>query len=275
MELQYTRIIMRLLFLLLFIGFNSYSQKINLGSFSGYQNSSLDTLNQELEVYFDKHIVTVDLNNFEKQIRPLTYGTEISIVDKVFSSSPIRVQDTLYFVYGSGGLVYQVKNDTVTRIDKSFNHKMQYGACVFEHNNTAFKYGGYGFWSDRDFFTYYDIKQDEWEIYHPIASDVIPEGSHGALYIKEPYYIHIFGGETVNPKNRREKLVNNKVWTFDFKTNKWHFLGVHTVYPPGATVYNGSGQGHARIPGFRQRHNRGRVARGPAADESEERPWRY
>ena len=76
----------------------------------------------------------------------------------------------------------------------------------------------------RDFFTYYDIKQDEWEIYHPIASDVIPEGSHGALYIKEPYYIHIFGGETVNPDNRREKLVNNKVWTFDFKTNKWHFL---------------------------------------------------
>jgi hypothetical protein len=227
LELQYTRIIMRLLFLLLFIGFNSYSQKINLGDFSGYKNSTLDTLNQELELYIDKQIVTIDLNNFKKQIRPLTFGTGISTAGKIFSSSPIRVQDTLYFVYGSGGLVYQVKNDTVRRIDKSFDHEMQYGACVFEHNNTVFKYGGYGFWSDRDFFTYYDLKQDEWEVYHPIKSKVIPIGYSGAHFIKAPNRLHIFGGQYVNPQNRREKFENNKVWTFDFKTNKWNFLGKH------------------------------------------------
>ena len=227
MELQYTRIIMRLLFLIVFIGLNAFSQKINLGDLRGYKNSSLDTLKQEFHVYMEDRLLTVNLNNFKKHITPLTYEEGLSPGNGYLSLPPIRIQDTIYFVSSAGGMVYTIKNDTIKRIDKSFDHGMQYGAQVFEHDDTAFKYGGYGFWSNRDFFTYYDEKQDEWEVYHPINSDITPVGSAFYYSIKNKNLFHVFGGKTVNPNNRRQQLNNDEVWTFDFKNSTWEYRGKH------------------------------------------------
>ncbi len=218
---------MRLLFLLLFIGLNAYSQKINLGDASTYQNSSLDTLRQEFHVYLEDHVLTIDLNNFEKRTTLLALEEGLPPGPKYLTHTPLWVQNIVYFVDGSGGLVYSIENDTIKRIDNSFNHGMQYGASLFEHHGTAYKYGGYGFWSDRDFFTYYDQKQNEWEVYHPIHSDIIPEGRSHAYFIHYQELFHVFGGNRANPNNRREKIKTNEVWTFDFKTNTWHFLGKH------------------------------------------------
>ena len=218
---------MRLLFLIVFIGLNAYSQKINLGDFSGFQNSSLDTLNNTFELYFIDRILSIDLDNFEKTYTDLYYGDKVGPDEGILGSVTMRVQDTLYFITGSGGLVYRVKNDTVIRVDKSFDHQMQHGACWFEHNNTAFTYGGYGFWSNRDFFTYYDPKQDEWEVYHPINSKKIPRGTSSSQFIKEADEFHFFGGNFIDPHNRRERIMNDEVWTFNFSSNEWLYLGKH------------------------------------------------
>ena len=152
---SYTRILMRLFLLIVFIGLNTFSQKIDLGDTRGYQNSSLDTLNNTFDLYFTDHILSIDLDNFQKTYTDLYYGNKVGQDEGRLGSVTLRVQDTLYFIHGSGGMVYMIKNDTVRRVDKSFDHQMQHGACWFEHNNTAFSYGGYGFWSNRDFFTYY------------------------------------------------------------------------------------------------------------------------
>ena len=79
-------------------------------------------------------------------------------------------------------------------------------APLFEHDNTAFKYGGYGFWSNRDFFTYYDKKQDEWEVYHPDTIKIDPSRQLIPILSKTADDFHVFGGSTVNPNNRREQL---------------------------------------------------------------------
>ena len=218
---------MRLLFLFVFIGLNAFSQKIDLGDLTGYQNSSLDTLKQEFHVYLDDHMLTIDLYNFEKIITPLVLEESLSPPSQYLTSSPIWVQNNLYFINGSGGMVYTIKNDTIKRIDNSFNHGMQYGAPVFEHNDAIFKYGGYGFWSVRDFFTYYDKLQNEWEVFSPIKSKTIPQGIAFPYFIKNQEEIYIFGGTTVNPVNRREQLNNNEVWVFDFMETLWNFKGKH------------------------------------------------
>jgi hypothetical protein len=218
---------MRLFFLIVFIGLSSYSQKISLGDFTGYKNSSLDTLNNTFELYFVDHMLSIDLDNYEKTYTALSYGNRISQKEGTLGSIPIRVQDSLYFINGAGGMVFMVRNDTVKRIDKSFDHHMQYGACWFAHNHTVFSYGGYGFWSNRDFFTFYDNKQDEWEVYHPINSKKIPRGTMGSHFIKEANEFHFFDGYLIDPNNRREKILNNEVWTFNFNTNKWRYLGQH------------------------------------------------
>ena len=218
---------MRLFFLTVFIGLNAFSQKINLGDTRGYQNSSLDTLKQELNVYMEDRVLTIKLNNFEKSITPLHYQEGLSPGNGYLNLTPIRVLDTIYFVSSAGGMVYTIKNDTVKRIDKSFNHGMQYGTNVFEHDHTAFKYGGYGFWSNRDFFTYYDKKQDEWEVYDPINLDIAPTGRAFYFSVKTKNRYHVFGGRSVNPYNHRQQLKTNEVWTFDFKNSAWQYHGKH------------------------------------------------
>ena len=80
---------MRLLFLLLFIGLNAFSQKINLGDMSGYQNSSLDTLRQEFNIYFDDHLLTIDLFNNEKRITPLVLQEGLLPGAKYLSHTPV------------------------------------------------------------------------------------------------------------------------------------------------------------------------------------------
>ncbi len=218
---------MRLLFLLVFISLNAFSQKIELDDMSHYQNSSLDTLRQEFHVYLDDRILTIDLFNFEKRSRPIALDKGLSPEFPYFMLPEIWVQNEVYFVSPSGGLVYRIENDTIKRIDHSFDHNMQYGTSVFEHEGTIFKYGGYGFWSDRDFFTYYDKTSMEWEVYHPIRSEIIPKGRYGHYYIKDHDKFHVFGGTRTDPDNRRKKIDYNEAWSFDFKNKEWLFLGTH------------------------------------------------
>lgn len=218
---------MRLLFLIVFISLNAFSQKIPLGDITGYQNSSLDTLKQEFYVYLDDHMLTIDLYNFDKTITPLALEESLPRGQKYLTGTPFWLQNTLYFQHGAGGIMYSIENDTIKRIDNSFDHGMQYGAPVFEHNGTIFKYGGYGFWSVRDFFTYYDRLQNEWEVFSPIKSKTIPQGIAFSYFIKNQEAFYIFGGTTVNPDNRREQFKNNEVWFFDFMKTTWSLKGKH------------------------------------------------
>jgi len=223
---------MRLLFLYVFIGLSGFAQKIDLGNLQGYQNSSLDTLTMEFHLYLDDQMITIDLSDFKKRVTPLTLEARLLQDEKYFVFPVLWVQGKPNFLYPSGGMVYTIDNDTLKRVDRSFDHNMQYGTAFFEHDHTIFKYGGYGFWSDRDFFTYYDKQRGEWEVYHPLKSDAIPEGRSFLEFIKNKNLFHIFGGKRVNPENRREQLDTNEAWTFDFKTNKWHFLGKHDKIEP-------------------------------------------
>jgi len=68
---------MRLLFFLLFIGLNAFSQTIDLGNFVGYSNSSLDTLTGKLHLYFSNRIETLDLPSLKKTSINVFYDKEV------------------------------------------------------------------------------------------------------------------------------------------------------------------------------------------------------
>ncbi|MGI9530286.1 hypothetical protein, partial [Lutimonas sp.] len=213
---------MRLFFLLVFIGLNTYSQKINIEDLRGYLNSSLDTLNNTFELYYADKMVAIDLESFEINTIRLQFENETEKALIPLSYFPLRIEKLVYFVQSQGGMVFTIHNDTIKRIDNSYDHGMQYGASIFKHNNTVFKYGGYGFWSVRDFFTYYDKMQHEWEVYHPIESATIPKGLHGAYWIKDASRFYVFNGQYINENNRRQNFKNTELWSFDFSTNTWN-----------------------------------------------------
>ncbi|MBT6251694.1 MAG: hypothetical protein HOI84_00155, partial [Flavobacteriaceae bacterium] len=77
--------------------------------------------------------------------------------------TPIWYDNAVHLTDRAGGWVYRLEKDSTTRIDKSFQHRKQFHASQFVHNDTLFRYGGYGFWRANNFFTYFDKTTSEWE----------------------------------------------------------------------------------------------------------------
>ena len=238
MTASFNRILMRLLFFLLFIGLEAFSQNIDLGKLENYQNSSLDTLTGKFHLYFADHKETFDLKNLKKTSTTLHYGKGVPMNASPLGIHLLSIGPATYFVQGQGGLVFKLEGDTIKRVDQSFNHQMEYGAVVFAHDNRIFKYGGYGFWSVRDFFTYFDFKRREWDVYHPENSKKIPDGINGAHHVKHGQEVTVFGGHTINPFNRRERLNNDEVWTFDLEQKDWDYKGKHLPFGRYLTYLN-------------------------------------
>ena len=139
--------------------------------------------------------------------------------------TPICSGSNLYFVSKSGGLVYQLQDDSVERIDRSFDHKMQINSTAFSRNDTLMLYGGYGFWSDRNFFTYFSKESREWEILPPSGSKQLPRGGRLTQLVQNGPHIYIFSGRSTNDFNPLEVDNFREVWRFDLNTKSWEHLG--------------------------------------------------
>ena len=224
MVVLYYRIIMRLFFLLLFISLNSYSQRILIEDQESLKGVVIDSLNNQFLLYYQDHFEKINLETFERKSLELYSGGNLFY--------PMIVDTVNYFVTTEGGMVAVLRNDTIKRIDRSFNHLMQHGSILFAHESSIYKYGGYGFWSNRNFFTYFDNNTKEWEVVDPINSESIPDGTYGGYHIKFADDIYIFNGFKINPYRRKERILSNEVWKFNFKDHQWKLLGKTPLIKP-------------------------------------------
>lgn len=129
-----------------------------------------------------------------------------------------------YLIHVGGGIVYKIISDSLKRIDKSYDHKMQLGSNLFYISDTIFRFGGYGFFSARNFITYFDEGVQEWEILKT-KSDVFPDGIYNSLSSEIGREIFIIGGLTINPNERSKTLPNKRIYSFDLDKRKWNLLG--------------------------------------------------
>ena len=158
---------------------------------------------------------TIDINSVE-----LSFSEKYKLVYSNFKNHKI--------VSVGGGHVYEVINDTLTRIDFSFNHKMTNRSAVFQRNDTIFKFGGYGFWSSRNFFTYFDPSSKEWEFY-PSKSKLHPPPIHGFNHqlIDDDFFIINGYSPDINEGTMYDEL--SEIWKFNFDKKKWFNLGVSNL----------------------------------------------
>ena len=171
------------------------------------------------------------INHRDKRIdSTFSYRDDTVNVKHILASySPIVIKNRIYFIEEEGGGVYEFKERKFDRIDFSFTHKMQVASTIFIHSDTIFRYGGYGFFSSRDFFTYFDFKIREWEAYAPINSDKIPVGSSDNFKTISNNTICLFGGKFNNSKWRKEFVPMKEVWEFNFLDHQWTNLGAIDV----------------------------------------------
>ena len=120
----------------------------------------------------------------------------------------------------SGGSILKIKGDSIFRLDNSYEHKMQIGSIEFVRNDTIFRYGGYGFFENRNFFTFYDKKINEWETLD-INGDIIPERITDFIYHFSKDKLYISGGYIFDEFKKDVKYKNLKSYVFDFNSKKW------------------------------------------------------
>ena len=123
-----------------------------------------------------------------------------------------------------GGSILKIKGDSIFRMDNSYEHKMQLGSLEFIRNDTLFRYGGYGFFENRNFFTFYDQKTNGWESLD-VNGDVIPERISDFIYHFNKNKLYISGGYTFDKFKKDVKYQNLKSYMFDFNSNKWSVIG--------------------------------------------------
>ena len=183
--------------------------------FIGNNNGKIYILNDHhLKVYnYSQKLV----DEFPIDSVPLDFG-----FPKSFQT--VFIKDKLYISSVGGGMMYSIVNDTLKRIDNSFNHKMTIESAVFTHRDTIFKFGGYGYWSARKFMTYFSFDTMEWEFYKQTGSNT-PPGTHSFDWSISGDEFYFFNGRTVNDNNGLMSSTNDDIWKFDFNTRSWSNLG--------------------------------------------------
>ena len=214
--------LIRLLFIIIFSCFNLLSGQTSQRDFFRGSSVNLEVLgNNNSHFYFRKfnYIFKKDFNDilidsllFEENIP----NKNIKLVFK---------KDDPIIVSKGGGMVWKVENDSFKRADNSYNHKMTNQSNVFVRNDTIMKFGGYGYWSSRNFFTYYSEITREWEYYPINQKSALPPGVSDVNSTCSENYFYFSGGLITDPRVPLNKTKNEHVWRFNFKEKTWTDLG--------------------------------------------------
>ena len=121
---------------------------------------------------------------------------------------------------------------SIQRIDHSFNHRNQFEHQAVVKDSTIYAFGGYGYWSWKNYITYYNHDLKEWNIQNVSPDSEVPSPRIplAGAYQPDLDQMYIFGGTTpVNELRADDQYTVNKlihdIWCFSFSTNQWDRLG--------------------------------------------------
>ena len=136
---------------------------------------------------------------------------------------PLQAENELFFLGNHSGEVFKIQNESLLRIDNTLDHRGNVNASIFIHNDTIFKFGGYGYWDNKNFITYFDKENREWELYE--EDGFIPKGHIDGFYSINKQEIIFFGGNYVDKRDRLNPKPNNEVVKFNFTNHSYDYLG--------------------------------------------------
>lgn len=196
-------------FILIFLAFKAASQEPEFNFNDGI-----------LSVYNENYIIVnkdkfLKINHEAKIIDSLNINNEFDL-----DGFKLIINDSLYFINPQGGEVFSLINNSVKRIDKSFTHKNQLLSSLFLHKGTIYRFGGYGFFGARNFFTYFSEETNEWEVLKT-QSEIFPGGTFDNKYFLIDDDFYLFGGFQLDENDREKNIPLKGMWKFSFEEKKW------------------------------------------------------
>ena len=179
---------------------------------------------------FDKQpIIQIDKDTIK------IYNDDLSIKSLRHINNPKQIplekfkfkflNNKIFFFGELSGEVYSIINDSLYRLDATPDHRLNINSYIYVKNDTIFKYGGYGYWSQRNFNIYFDFQSKEWQVYNVSKQSYNPIGSFYGLHLKSEEGIYFFGGKIVDETNRVSQTKSEDVIYFEFKSKTFKKLG--------------------------------------------------
>tara|TARA_B100001057_G_scaffold446759_1_gene485628 strand:- start:99 stop:743 length:645 start_codon:yes stop_codon:yes gene_type:complete len=106
---------------------------------------------------------------------------------------------------------------------------MQFKSSIFSYEGNIYKYGGYGFFSVRNFIVMYDFDSNEWESVQN-NNDLLPPGRFDNGFFVRNDKLYVVGGTTVNEYDRENKIELDDLWSFSLNLNKWEKIGNNNFF---------------------------------------------
>jgi hypothetical protein len=127
-----------------------------------------------------------------------------------------------------GGVLYVYENNTLERVDKSFEHRNKFHSYDFSYNKQIYSFGGYGLFDDNNLLTYFDDKTQEWHefLYHGSGNE-IPSKRKIPIGQIHDNVLFIGGGISKNVDSELN-ISNNRLndfWKLNLTSRRWEKLG--------------------------------------------------
>lgn len=138
-----------------------------------------------------------------------------------------HVNERNYLVHKGCGTVYEFKNDSITRIDNSFEHKNQFMSSNFIYDDEIYYFGGYGLFTFKNILTKFDFKTKEWELIKYKNSNIPEPRANGITFVQNEK-LFLIGGLTEDFETNLTTTTNkrlNDIWELNLKTKEWEYLG--------------------------------------------------
>ena len=156
------------------------------------------------------------------------------------SLKSINTEANTFLVLNGGGPVLQIEKDKIIRIDNSVEQKNQYGAAIFEHNNQLHMHGGYGFWTFKEYTTYFDPSTNQWElcVFDP-TPNLKPRWK--PIFHKTKNNLYVLGGRASLVENQRIDAALKDVFKIDFQTKSVELFesGFNSKIPITSSSFQG------------------------------------
>ena len=175
----------------------------------------LSTLNQEKTILivgndimkYDQNLGRFDILkiNHPKDFNPHNY-------------SCFKFENRSILLNNRSGMLYEIINDSVVRIDKSYDDRIHSRSLNFSFNDTLYKFGGYGYYHAHKLLTFYDKTTKEWDLVKYKGHGKIDGFSFDGIHFIKENKLYVLGIDI--HKNEFQNVSNFKNEGFIYDINK-------------------------------------------------------
>jgi hypothetical protein len=188
------------------------------------QATDISVSSKYIDYVFENKKWNKNILSYDSAVR----DSSIIFYEKGFNNvnfKSINTKTKTFLILNGGGPVLQIEKDKIIRIDNSVEQKNQFGAAIFEHNNQLHMSGGYGFWTFKEYTTYFDTATNQWELcVFDSAPNLKPRWK--PIFHKTKNNLYVLGGRASLVENQLIDAVIKDVFKIDSQTKSIGIWGL-------------------------------------------------